>query len=379
MDPRRDVAYRVIDAAPAIQSAIDAGGQVTLDPGDYYCETGLIVTGAPVCIAGAGPSLTGGAATRLIFPPGVDGLTIGDGSVGPMMSEVRDLDLTSTATTAGPGCGIVIRSGRAHVERVSVRGFASHGVLVDGTYNASLSRLEGVVARRNLGDGIHADGSGGGACTLILCDAVTNGGWGFWIGSNGNLLLDCHTSTNTGGAFYDNGLGNSYLQPYVEQGVGAAVVCSAASAWGHWVSTGYASTVPLNLATAGGGWRIEVNGGTTRQIAIDPPGGYGSGARWILDSGVYDTGTFRLRAEGVGDVLRTTSTALTVVPNAAFSGAVAVSGKASADLLQVRERDNPGGIADTAQLFARANSLGRTELCVRFGQGAVHILATEDS
>ena len=52
---------------------------------------------------------------------------------------------------------------------------------------------------------------------------------------------------------------------------------------------------------------------------------------------------------------------------------LAVSGKASADLIQVRERDNPGGITDTSRV---QTCWGRTELCVRFGQGAVHILAS---
>lgn len=151
------------------------------DPGDF--SSGLMfLSGKP----------------GLIFPypgssshiTGVHGCYIHDLRI---MSHARGILLRGRAN------GLTVRSANKF-ERLYIAGFPNNGVAIMGTApagNTNNSYFQSVASTGNFGNGFFIDGADANNITFLICDASSNGGWGFWDSSFlGCNFFGCHTAEN---------------------------------------------------------------------------------------------------------------------------------------------------------------------------------------
>jgi hypothetical protein len=148
-----------------------------------------------------------GLQTVLMFPSGKPGLVFPyPGSAGHKFGVtgcyIHDLRIASNATSlliGGGANGMTVRSPN-RFERMYVTGFANNGVAIMATApngNANNSYFQSVSSDGNQGIGYFIDGADANNCTFIMCDASSNGGWGFWDSSFlGNNFFGDHTAEN---------------------------------------------------------------------------------------------------------------------------------------------------------------------------------------
>lgn len=118
------------------------------------------------------------------------------------------------------------------------------------------------------------------------------------------------------------------------------------------------------------GGNVFARSGVAAQVAI---GDYGpSSEAGMLFGAAADTNLYRSAA----NTLKTDDNLQ--ADSFVSSNWIVASGLSGAGFFQVPEQSvDPGGVADQARIYAKDNGAGKTQLVVRFGSGAVQVLATE--
>lgn len=251
----------ISDDAIALQAWLDQGSELHLPAAHYYSSQKLIVR-KQVNVVGAGYSFDRRQATigamagsRIRFAAGVGGIqvqnfaagasgtivlanpptSINDATVqeGAMHSSFRDFQLVSENNSAGAGIGFETHT-VVHVENVTCYYFGDEGFLTQGSAdvpdapivygNAALSTYKACHAILCGSHGFWQRGRDAAPVHYDTCDAIQNGGWGFFDESTyGAKYTNCHAATNTLGTFKQTSAvsGSVYDNCYIEGGLGS--------------------------------------------------------------------------------------------------------------------------------------------------------------
>lgn len=207
-----------------------------------------------------------------------------------------------------------------YATRVEVSGFGGDGFKVvsgaDGrSGNSNRSWLNRCTANSNGGNGYTLAGSDGNVCTVVECNAVNNGGWGFndraFLGST---FIACHAALNLTGGYksdrnttiigiYVEGANSTYPHLYPENRVG-----------GDTVSFNGQSGVPTTTAVGSGArmtgklikhahFNGEIDG--TLTLGYNGAGSVGGRPSLVVQDGPIEFGGASISASDAGGVFRT--------------------------------------------------------------------------
>jgi hypothetical protein len=158
------------------------------------------------------------------FRSGSDGEPegVGTGAWGFKISNIT-LFCVDYDTTSGDG---INASFLGTYEKVYVSSFGGHGFHLHAfTYPTAVgscdtSHFYDCTSGANKGNGFHLEGNECNICSVAQCNAVVNGGYGFYdaSGSGGNCYIGNHAEGNTTGQYWADGDGNqsSYFHCYHE-------------------------------------------------------------------------------------------------------------------------------------------------------------------
>ncbi|MEJ6013825.1 glycosyl hydrolase family 28-related protein [Corynebacterium sp. H127] len=233
------------DNSAAFEAAYDAtpeGGIMYVPAGNYYLSRSLHLNkGIRFWCEWTSTAGGGRGASTLFFPPGVDGLVVGEYStdtvtahpnrgweIGPF--QLRSSSISSTGVRAPgsegtSGVGILIKNGgKGRIHRPRVEGFGSHGIMgaAGGELKGQINHMSiwEPAACRNGGDGIHLTGTDCQRVTVYAPDVIGNLGWGINVdGANSNHIIAPHAAQqyyDSPGAFRDNAMSTYWEHVYSE-------------------------------------------------------------------------------------------------------------------------------------------------------------------
>lgn len=199
-----------IDVSGAISNAMAAlpapiGGTVYFPAGKYKVASTITIDGTrTVRLAGAEGGTAGNNGTTLVFPSGVSGIIVNEGSGPGGGSAIERLDLNGTSKVTGHADGITISAGQVIVRDVTVVNFSRYGVYLYSPNDGCL--IENVFSISNSSDGFRSGDPGhngdSNINTFIHTFSYANGGWGYFEdGALGNTYIAPVASADSGGSF----------------------------------------------------------------------------------------------------------------------------------------------------------------------------------
>ena len=234
----------VTNDLPAFQAAHDSfsasnsavGGEIWIPTGSYYLAGTWVITKRVKITGTSKGDQVATAACKLTFPINVTAIRVHSSLSSPTgtgadYTVIQDVNISAVSTAGTVGHGIHM-STRCRLYRLSIRNFGGNGLHTvansgTGTGNANLFYYEDVRVVDVKGHGFFTSEADANAGSMMLCDATSNDGWGFYEDSKlGNTYVACHASGNTLGSFINTGDGGSsnssvFIGCYIESGATA--------------------------------------------------------------------------------------------------------------------------------------------------------------
>ena len=385
----------------AIDAARDGGGVVYLPPGVYL--TRKLTLYSRVHLRGAGGDATvlrlaPGANSAIIESDRFDEETTARSDGGITLFSVRDLALDGNKQhNDQAGFGIRIYGYGYQIADVIAFNCRNDGIFSDWGSAGDLpspshqmeARLSGIRSHDNDGHGFNFNGPHD---SMVLdCLSFKNAGTGFRMagGSLGTILTNCHawgTDQNVSFELAANGIGCMNCYADLAGGIGVRISRNDCRWLGGLVlghnHAGPGTEIGIQFAPgsrpeepAGCAIDTKIMNCGTAAVDFGAERGMSSVRALLAQPGAVNADGATVAATGLGWLGRPAPTTQVEITGGLGNTSQNLVIRPSFDLRV--EGPQPPPSADSVRVFARTSG-GRTQLCVRFPDGSISVLASED-